>query len=107
MVYAIAGGFIVIDFATGLIKAFKEKSFNSSVMREGLFHKCAYIFYVTFGVLIDYAQGFLDLGVTVPITKAIIAYVILTESGSILENLGKINPKIVPDKIKTYFKKLN
>lgn len=107
MVYAITGGFIIMDFVTGLIKAFKEKNFNSSVMREGLFHKCAFIFYVTFGVLVDYAQGYLDLGVTVPITTAICVYVVITESGSILENLGAINPKIIPEKLKSHFTKLN
>lgn len=107
MAFAITGGFILLDFVTGLVKAFKEKSFNSSVMREGLFHKCAFVLYVLFGVLIDYAQMYLELGVTVPMTTAICVYVILTEAGSVVENLGKINPAIVPDKVKPYFKKLN
>lgn len=107
MVFAITGGFIAMDFITGLVKAFKEKNFNSSLMREGLFHKCAFIFYVLFGVLVDVAQGYLDLGVTVPITTAICIYVVLTECGSIIENLGSINPAIVPDNLKSHFTKLN
>ena len=39
MIYAITFGFIVLDFATGLIKACKSSSFKSSMMREGLFQK--------------------------------------------------------------------
>lgn len=106
MALAITGGFIVMDFATGLFKAFKEKNFSSSVMREGLFHKCGFIFLVIFGMLVDYAQLYLDIGIAVPTTKSICVYVVLTEIGSIVENLGKINPAIIPDKLKQYFTKL-
>ena len=107
MLYVIVACFIVLDFVTGLCKAFKEKNFTSSLMREGLFHKCASIIWVMFGVLVDYAQAYIDLGVTVPIAGMVCGYIILMECGSIMENLGKINPKFVPKKIKECFSKLN
>lgn len=107
MMYFIVACFIVLDFITGLCKAFKEKNFTSSLMREGLFHKCASIIWVVFGVLVDYAQTFVDLGVTVPIAGMVCTYIILMECGSIMENLGKINPKIIPQKIREHFGKLN
>lgn len=107
MVYIITGGFILLDMVTGLIKAFKEKAFTSSIMREGLFHKVGSILAVVFGVLIDVAQGYIDLGVTIPVAFAICSYICLMESGSIIENVGKINPDILPEKLKSFFTKLS
>lgn len=106
MVYALTGAFIVLDMVTGLVKAFKEKSYTSSVMREGLFHKCGSILCIVFGFLVDYAQLYMDLGVTIPVTSAICSYIILMEIGSIIENVCAINPEILPEKIKSYFVKL-
>jgi len=50
MVYLVTAGFIALDMLTGIVKAFKEKNFTSSVMREGLFHKCGSIITVVFAV---------------------------------------------------------
>ena len=107
MVYLITAAFIALDMATGLVKAFKEKDYNSSVMREGLFHKCGSILCIVFGVLVDYAQLFLDLGVTVPVAAALCTYIVLMEIGSIIENVCAINPEFMNDKLKSYFKKLS
>lgn len=107
MVYLVVGCFIVLDFGTGLVKALKQKNYNSSVMREGLYHKCASIIWVVFGSLVDYAQTIIDLGVSIPLASAICTYIVLMECGSIMENLGAINPNLVPQKIRQYFTKLN
>lgn len=107
MVYLITGAFILLDFITGLIKAFKEKNYCSSIMREGLFHKTGSILVIVFGWLVDYAQTFIDLGVTIPVALSLCAYLILMEIGSIIENVCIINPEIMPDKIKGYFAKLS
>ena len=107
MVYVITGSFILLDMLTGLIKAFKEKKYNSSVMREGLFHKAGSVLVIVFGCLVDYAQSFVDLGVTVPVALSLCAYIILMEIGSIIENIAVINPDILPDKIKVFFEKLS
>lgn len=107
MVFIVTGGFIVLDMVTGLVKAFKEKTYTSSVMREGLFHKGGSILMVVFGLLVDYAQTFVDLGVKIPVAVAFCTYIILMECGSIIENVGRINPQIIPDKIKQHFSKLS
>ena len=104
--FLVTCGFILFDMVTGIVGAFKDKQFNSSVMREGLFHKCGSIFAIIFGLLVDYAQTLIDLGVNVPTTVAICTYIILMECGSIVENVNKINPEIVPEKIKPYFSKI-
>lgn len=107
MVYAITGAFIVFDMVTGLVKAFMKKEYTSTIMREGLFHKVGSILCVMFGVLVDYAQSFLDLGISLPVTEVICSYIILMEVGSIIENVCGINPDIMPDKLKGFFSKLN
>lgn len=107
MVYVIVVVFIALDLVTGLIKAFKEKNYTSSIMREGLFHKCGSVLCVAFGVLVDYAQRFLDLGISVPVATAICVYITLMECGSIVENIGAINPQILPETLKSYFNKIN
>ncbi len=107
MVYVVTMAFIMLDMITGLIKAFKEKNYTSSIMREGLFHKCGSIICIVLGALVDYAQRFIDLGVTVPVAISICIYISLMEIGSIIENVGKINPQIIPDKLKEYFQKLS
>ena len=52
MIYAITCAFIVLDFATGLIKAVATDKFKSSMMRQGLFHKVGEILCVALGSLI-------------------------------------------------------
>ena len=107
VIYLIVALFIVLDMVTGLIKAFKEKKYTSSVMREGLFHKCGSILCVAFGVLVDYTQTLVDIGVPVPVALSICVYIILMEIGSIIENVCAINPNILPEKIKSFFAKLS
>lgn len=104
--YLVACGFICIDMVTGLIKAFKEKAYTSSIMREGLFHKAGSLLVIAFGWFIDYAQTLIDLGVTIPVAVSFCTYIILMEIGSTIENVCKINPEIMPDKLKSYFSKL-
>lgn len=107
VIYIITACFIVLDMITGLIKAFKEKAYTSTVMRQGLYHKAGSVLCVGFSVLVDYAQGWIDIGLTLPITEAVCAYIILMEIGSIIENVCAINPEIMPDKLQAYFSKLS
>ena len=106
MVYFVTACFILLDLISGLIKAFKEKNYCSSVMREGLFHKFGSILCVAFGVLVDYTQSIMDIGAAVPVALSICVYICIMEIGSVIENICAINPEIMPDKIKQYFKKL-
>ena len=102
-IYFITFAFIVLDFATGITKAFATKTFTSTKMREGLFHKVALLLCMVLGGLVDYAQGHMDIGVTVPVAAAICVYICLMEIASIIENVCKINPQIVPDKLAALF----
>lgn len=107
MIYIITGAFILLDFITGLVKAFKTKQFTSSVMRQGLFHKAGSVLVLMFGALVDYAQTYIDLGISLPVATTICIYICLMEIGSIIENVCEINPRIMPNKLQSYFQKLN
>ncbi len=99
MIYAITFGFIVLDFMTGLIKACKTSSFKSSIMREGLFHKMGEVLCVALGVLIQYAEGYLNLGISLPVASAVCTYIVLMEIGSASENICAINPELSAKKL--------
>lgn len=107
MQYAITGAFIAVDIISGVLKAFTTKSWNSSIMRQGLFHKMGFILIIVLALLCDYGQVYLDLGFAIPITKPVLIYIIVTEIGSIIENVSFINPELVPDKLKAFFIKAN
>lgn len=102
-IYVIVAAFIVLDFVTGMIKAVSTQSFSSTKMREGLWHKTSLVLVVVLGVLVDYAQGYLDLGITLPVAGAVCTYISLMEIASILENVCKINPELMPDKLHQLF----
>lgn len=107
ILFILVGSFILLDLVSGVLKAFKKKEYNSSIMRQGLFHKAGSIAIVGFGVLVDYAQGYLNLGISIPLTSTICIYIIVMEIGSIIENLCEVNPEIIPLKLQSYFQKLS
>ena len=107
IILLITTAFILLDLVTGLIKAFKQKEYSSSVMREGLFHKIGSGICVGLGLLGDFAQKYIDIGVEIPLTVTICAYIILMEVGSIIENACIINPNLMNSKLKSFFKKLS
>lgn len=105
MIFLITAAFIGLDFISGLIKACATHTFMSSKMREGLFHKVGFMLCVVLGVLVDNAQAYIDLGISipVPVTGAVCAYIILMEMASILENVCIIVPELVPEKLHRIF----
>lgn len=98
--------FIGFDFLTGLIKAFRTKAFTSSLMREGMFHKAGSLLFMLLGIITEQATLYFDLGLNVPINNGICTYIVAMELGSIIENIGAINPAILPSKVREYFGKL-
>lgn len=86
--------FIVADIATGLIKAVATHSYSSSIMREGLFHKLGEIFCLVFGVLCDYALPMIGINIPLSIAQSVAVYIIIMEIGSVIENIGVLNPDL-------------
>ena len=92
--------YIVFDFDSSRLVACAKHEWKSSEMRKGLYHKFGSIMLVVLAYLIDYAQKYVDLGFRVPIAAGVCVYIILMELGSIVENIGKINPDLLPDKVR-------
>lgn len=99
--------FIVLDIITGIAQAIANKDVSSSKLREGAFHKFAYILILCGAYLVEYAMGYVDLGFTIPIFQAACVYIIFTEIVSFGENIVKLNPSLKGTKILGLFRNDN
>lgn len=99
--------FNAIDIVSGLIAGIKNKSIQSSKLRDGLFKKVGFIFCYGLAWLID-TQGYLvGFKIGVEILPIIILYVCTTEVVSIIENICKINPDLLKGKLLDMFQMSN
>lgn len=101
---AIVCVFIVLDIVTGLIQAIANKCVDSSKLRQGAFHKFAYIFLMVLAYIIDFTMGYYDMGFAFPLLDPVCVYLVLTEVVSILENITKLNPALKGTGILNIFK---
>lgn len=95
---------IVMDYATGLAKAVKNKDISSEKMREGLWHKAAYLIVLMLAEILEHGQKIVDMGFTIPIIIPACVYIIVTETTSILENVGQLNPELSGSAIMQLFR---
>lgn len=96
---------IIMDFLTGIAKAIKRHNFTSEAMREGLYHKSAELLAIMVGYYVQFALPRIGLTVTFPVASFILIYIVIMEIGSIIENLGIINPDLVGP-LSTVFEKI-
>ena len=95
--------FILFDILTGWIAAIANKNYKSSIMRVGLYHKIGLMLTLLFGVICDYAQRYIDIGLSIPFVPAISIYIVVMEISSIAENIHKLNPEISVETLKNFF----
>ena len=98
--------FIILDCVTGILQACKNKELNSTKMRNGFFNKVAFIMVMCLAIICDYTMLFIDIGLNIHLLKVVSIYIVTTEIISILENIGRMNPSILPSKVKEMFFKL-
>lgn len=90
-----------LDLVTGIVGAIRNgEQIKSSKLRDGLFKKVGFIFCYTLGIAINYSESYLTLPFGVDLVPIICTYAIITEVVSIVENISKINPDILPEKLK-------
>lgn len=82
------------DIVIGLVKAFTTHSYESGIMREGLFHKLGELLCFIFAVVCDLTLPTLGIVLPVSITSAVAAYLVFMEIGSVIENIGVMNPQL-------------
>ena len=98
--------FIIIDFVSGIVCALKKKEFTSAVMRKGLYNKSGELILLGVGYLVSYAMKYYNIGYSSTFYNTVSIYIIIMELSSIVENVGKINQKLVPYVIRKCFKQL-
>lgn len=96
---------VAMDFATGVIGAICNGVYNSSKMRQGLLHALTYVFAIALAIILQEISKFYDLGLvyTTALYALVYIWIVLTETGSILENLVKINPAFADNKFMSIF----
>lgn len=95
--------FNAFDLISGIFVAVKQKDLQSSKLRDGIFKKFGFIFCYTLAYLIDNFGADIGFQLSVSILPAVIAYAVFTEVVSIIENITKLNPDILPEKLKELF----
>ena len=95
--------FHALDLITGLIGAVRNKDINSAKMRDGLFKKVGFIFCYVLAFLMDNYGAEIGLKIGVSVLPIIVLYAVTTEIVSIIENISKINPDLVPETLKQLF----
>ena len=103
--FAITAIFIIMDYGTGVANAIMHNQISSEKMRNGLWHKFAYIVVICTAVLIEWGTQWLDLGFKLPLVTPVLISIDLIEITSILENCVKINPELKAYKVLNIFSK--
>ena len=91
---------MALDYLSGTLAACKAHSWSSSVAREGLWHKCGMILAVLVAGIADVVMlvivQYIPIGMEWPgiIMPLVLAWYIITELGSILENAVKLGAKV-------------
>lgn len=111
--FLVMTAFIALDILFGLCKAFSTHTFDSTKMRQGLWHKCALVGVGILAYLVELVTQFMDFTAcglpsdfSIPTVAAVTGYVIVMETGSILESLVVMNPELAGGKILSQFDKL-
>lgn len=96
-------GLIIFDILSGLLSAMIKGTFESHIMREGGLHKLMLLLAISFGIFLDYSLKVVDIGVNVPVGRFICIYIIIMEICSIIENINKGFPNLIPAPILKIF----
>lgn len=103
--------FMILDYATGMVKAWQARELSSKVGVDGIIKKVGYMVLVVVAMGVDYLifSGLAAAGIVVPCNlwfgMLVSIWLIINEMISILENLGKIGVP-VPKFLITIIEKL-
>ena len=97
---------ILLDIITGVIKAIKNKKFDSTKIRKGGLNKICEIVVLILGLVLKEALPHFKVILNFDVLFIISSYIFFMEVVSIIENIGEINENLIPPKIKNTFKKL-
>lgn len=95
--------FHIIDLLTGIVSAVRNKDLDSGKMRDGLFKKIGFLFCYLVAYIIDGYGTQIGMTLSIKLLPAIVLYTVTTEVISIIENISKINPDLLPEKLMDLF----
>lgn len=95
--------FHALDMITGVIAAIREHDLQSSKMRDGLFKKVGFVLCYALAILVDTQGQTIGMQLGVSILPVIVLYAVSTELVSVIENICRINPDMLPDTLKRMF----
>lgn len=87
--------FILLDIVSGVLAAAKDGTLQSSVMRQGLYHKCGELMLLGLAIAGQWlitVNGF-DSVIPPQALSSVAVYIVVMELVSILENIGRLNPE--------------
>lgn len=90
--------FLILDYITGLIKAFYTKTVSSEIGKKGLLKKVMTLIIVAVAVLIHRLIAEIIPDLNAPLREIVIMFYICNEGISILENASEFLP--IPTKLK-------
>lgn len=92
---------MILDYISGSAAALRNGEWSSAVAREGLWHKGGMILVVIVAAIADMVMSMLfreapDIGITWPgaVYPTVLAWYIITEIGSVLENATKMGAPV-------------
>ena len=97
------GVMITGDYVSGMAKAIVQRNISSRIMREGLWHKFAYVMAVGLAAFLQIASQHINLGYDMPLIPLVCGFIVMIEVSSIIENLAEVNPEIAGAKLLQYF----
>lgn len=95
------------DIVSGVIGAVKNNDIKSAKLRDGFFKKVGFLICYFVAWLVDTQGIYVGFNFDIKILPLVIIYVCTTELVSILENISKINPDILPEKLMNLFQITN
>lgn len=98
---------ILLDVATGFIKALFEKNIDSSIIRLGGKHKVSELLIILFSFYIEKGLKYISIDLPFNPVTLVCGYIIVMECISIIENIGNMNSKCIPPRLSEFFKKLS
>lgn len=100
---AVALIFNLFDLISGMLIAVKCHNVQSSKLRDGLFKKVGFLFCYALAYTVDHYSTHVGFQLGIPILPAVLVYTVTTEIVSIIENIHRLNPDLLPEKLMNLF----
>lgn len=92
--YIVTCSLIIFDIITGMLKAVKNHNLDSTILRQGLYHKLAEILAMICPGLLYYGAQYADINIPFPLPEAVCGYIAIMEVLSAIENICEVNPQL-------------